>query len=408
MENTLSTFNYKKIIQLHIELTNRCNAACPMCVRFFSNSPLLRPDLELGEISLEQFKSWLLPEFLKQIDLILFCGVHGDPCIANDTLEIVEYIIASSPSTKIRFNTNGGMRNPDWWKKLGNLLKDWDEHWVTFSIDGMEDTNHLYRRNVKWNKLMENALAFNSTGAKSVWEFLVFKHNEHQIDDARSLAKKLKFTEFVPKRALGVDNGSELKPMPALNKDGQLDYIIEAPANVEYRNLQNPSGVAEIEFYPFIKEEYNDLKKDNSKFLLTDHENQYKSVYDEIKIQDLSQHDSCSIKCKSKQSAGVEIFIDNYGNVLPCCYIGTRMNGLYADLGTLQLHHEVKAYGYDKLSLKNHSLQEILDFDHLDNIFVKSWTKDSIANGKMLYCSETCGQVSSIDRIYNKYSNNKL
>jgi hypothetical protein len=272
----------------------------------------------------------------------------------------------------------------------------------------MEDTNHLYRRNVKWNKLMENALAFNSTGAKSVWEFLVFKHNEHQIADARSLAKKMKFTEFVPKRALGVDNGSELKPMPALNKDGQLDYIIEAPVNVEYRNLQNPSGVAEVEFYPFNKEEYNDLKKDNSKSLLTNHENQYKPVYDEIKIQDLSQHDSCSITCKSKQSAGVEIFIDNYGNVLPCCYIGTRMNGLYGDLGTLQLHHEVKAYGYDKLSLKNHTLQEILDLDHLDNIFVKSWTKDSIANGKMLFCAETCGQVSSIDRIYKKDSNNKL
>ena len=84
------------------------------------------------------------------------------------------------------------------------------------------------------------------------------------------------------------------------------------------------------------------------------------------------------------------------------------MNGLYADLGTLQLHYEVKAYGYDKLSLKNHSLQEILDFDHLDNIFVKSWTKDSIANGKMLYCAETCGQASSIDRIYKKDSNNVL
>jgi len=400
MENTSAFYNYNGITQLHIELTNRCNAACPMCVRFYNNSPLLRPDLELGEISEKQFKSWLSPEFLKQIDLIIFCGVHGDPCISADVLEIVEYIITSSPKTKIRFNTNGGMRNPKFWVKLGNLLKHWSEHWVTFSIDGLEDTNHIYRRNVKWDKLMANASAFTSTGANARWEYLMFKHNEHQIEEAEALAKKMNFSKFLPKRALGVDNGVKLQPMVALNKEGQLDYIIEAPTDPENRNLQNPQGITEHRFWPFTKEEYAEMKKDNAKSLLQYHKKQYTSVYDSIKIQDLSKFDSCSINCKSRVNSGIEIFIDNYGNVMPCCYVGTRMNGLYGDLTTLQLHHEVKKYGYDKLSLKNHTLKEILDSNHLDNIFVDSWSKKSIADGKMYYCAETCGQVSSIDRIY--------
>ena len=62
MRKSLTMFNYKDISQMHLEITNRCNAACPMCMRFYQNSPLLRPDLELGEISGEQFKEWFSPK----------------------------------------------------------------------------------------------------------------------------------------------------------------------------------------------------------------------------------------------------------------------------------------------------------------------------------------------------------
>lgn len=395
-------------MQLHIELTNRCNAACPMCVRFHNNSPLLRPDIELSEITLEQFKSWFSPEFLKQINLILFCGVQGDPCIASDTLEIAEYIISSSPTTKIRFNTNGGMRNPEWWEKFGNLLKHNSECWVTFSIDGLEDTNHLYRRNVKWDKLMANVTAFTSTGAKALWDFLIFKHNEHQINQAKKLAKSLNFYEFVPKKALGVDNGITLQPMPALNKDGQLDYVIEAPVDPNHRNLKVPSGSVDPHVYPFTKESYNKQRETKASELLIYHKDRSDKIYNVIATKDYSDFDSCSISCKSLTSYGVEVFIDNYGNVLPCCYIGTRMNGLYSEDATLQLHHEVKKYGYDKLSLKNYSLREILDNNHLNNIFTNTWKIDSVKNGKMIYCSETCGQNSSLDRIFTHEARAKL
>ena len=65
-------WDYKSLDQLHIELTNACNAACPMCVRFHKASPLIRPDLTIGQITLEKFKQWIPPEVLKQIMIILF------------------------------------------------------------------------------------------------------------------------------------------------------------------------------------------------------------------------------------------------------------------------------------------------------------------------------------------------
>ena len=213
-------FNFDQLDQLHIELSNACNAACPMCTRFHVNSPLTRPDLEIDQITIEKFKQYFPPEVVNKCEVILFCGVHGDPGMAKDLYEICEYIDQVSPTTVIRMNTNGGMRKPEFWAKMGTLFsKKLRDHWswqITFSIDGLADTNHLYRRNVDWDKLVANAKAFIDAGGRAEWDYLIFKHNEHQIDEAKQLSKNMGFHEFVPKKALGVDNGTSLVSMSAL------------------------------------------------------------------------------------------------------------------------------------------------------------------------------------------------
>jgi uncharacterized radical SAM superfamily Fe-S cluster-containing enzyme len=144
-------FNKEELCQLHIELSNACNAACPMCTRFHINSPLIRPDLEIDQITIEKFKKYFPPEIIKKCEMILFCGVHGDPGMAKDLYEICEYIAEVSPVTTVRMNTNGGMRKPEFWAKMGELFgRKLRDHWswsCTFSIDGLEDTHHIYRQN---------------------------------------------------------------------------------------------------------------------------------------------------------------------------------------------------------------------------------------------------------------------
>lgn len=399
-------WNKLELSQMHIELTNACNAACPMCVRFHNNSPLTRPDLEIGQITIDKFKQYFPPEIIQKCNLILFCGVHGDPCVAKDTLEICEYIMQSSDRTAVRMNTNGGMRRSDWWSKLGSLFSKKQKrfghsYWqVIFSIDGLEDTNHLYRRNVDWKILMENVKAFIDAGGSACWDYLIFKHNEHQIDQAQQLSKELGFVEFAPKKALGVDTGTHLKPMPVLNKEGDLDYFIEAPSDPKNRNLENPVGVEPIRFYPFKPEEYRKLKSE--KEIGRNFQEQVERVYeDRIFKEDNSKYDNCSISCKSKVwSGGKEIFVDNFGRVMPCCYIGTHLNGVYTDTRTLQLHKHMNDYGWDHFSLEKYSLEEILDKGHLDRVFADSWNKNSVKEGRLSYCADTCGTFSSIDRIF--------
>lgn len=399
-----SFFNYEELRQLHIELTNHCNAACPMCTRFHMNSPLVRPDLNLDQITLEKFKKYFPPEVVKKLEIVLFCGVHGDPGMAKDLFEICEYLANTNPEIAVRMNTNGGMRTPEFWSKLGTLFsKQRKDHWkwiVTWSIDGLKDTNHLYRRNVDWDKLMSNAQAFIDAGGIADWDYLIFRHNEHQIDEAKALSKKMGFTNFYPKKALGVDDGQRLRRMSAMTREGKLDYWIDPPVDPKNRNLENPvDDVVVDRFWEFKIEDY----KKNRELRLTNNNypERIKTAYELLKQEDTSVLDAAVIDCKATtMSGGKEIFVDNFGRVMPCCYIGTHLNGCHSDSHSLQLHYEMNKYGWEPFDLNKYTLKEVLDGEHLDRVFVDSWNKPSCSQGKMAYCANICGTYSRVDKIY--------
>lgn len=398
-------FNLHELNQLHVELTNACNAACPMCTRFHINSPLIRPDLEIDQITIEKFKKYFPPHIIKKCEVILFCGVHGDPGMAKDLYEICEYIAECSPGkTSIRMNTNGGMRKPDFWSKLGSLFaKQRRDHWrwqITFSIDGLKDTNHLYRRNVDWDRVMSNAQAFIDAGGFAEWDFLIFGHNEHQIDEAKELSKKMGFVNFVPKKALGVDNGTNLQRMSAINREGQLDYWIDPPVNPKNRNLENPVTEQIIEqYWTFDLDGYKKLRETRSTH--NNYQERVSRAYDVLRSEDNKNLDQAEIKCKARTMAeGIEIFVDNFGRVMPCCYIGTHLNGVHTDSQSLQLHYEMNQYGWEHFDLNKHTLEHVLESHHLDRVFTDTWTKPSCAEGKMAYCANICGTYSRVDRIY--------
>lgn len=398
-------FNLDQLNQLHVELTNACNAACPMCTRFHINSPLIRPDLELDQITIEKFKKYFPPHIIKKCEVVLFCGVHGDPGMAKDLYEICEYISECSPGvTSIRMNTNGGMRKPEFWSKLGALFaKQRRDHWrwqVTFSVDGLEDTNHLYRRNVEWSKVMANAQAFIDAGGFAEWDFLIFGHNEHQVDEAKALSKKMGFVNFVPKKALGVDNGQNLQRMSAMTREGTLDYWIDPPKDPANRNLANPVSEQVIEqYWKFDADHYKTLRETRS--TLNNYPDRVSKAYEILNSENNENLDSAKISCKARtMSGGVEIFVDNFGRVMPCCYIGTHLNGVHTDSQSLQLHYEMNKYGWEHFDLNKHSLEEVLQAHHLDRVFTDTWNKPSCKEGKMAYCANICGTYSRVDRIY--------
>jgi len=120
-------------------------------------------------------------------------------------------------------------------------------------------------------------------------------------------------------------------------------------------------------------------------------------VYDNI---DDTKWDNVEINCKSHKTFGTEIFIDNFGRVMPCCYVGTHLNGTYTSTESMQLHKALNDYGWEKFDLNLKPLTEILSEGHLNRVFADTWNLESVKCGKMAFCADTCGKNSSLDRIF--------
>lgn len=183
-------YRYQDIKDIHLEITSKCQAKCPMCPRRISGGPL-NPFIKLDEITLGVFKQWFELDFIKQLDSLFMCGNLGDPIISKDTLEIYQYLREANPNIRLAMHTNGSARDPEWWQRLAQLKVK-----VTFGIDGLADTHHLYRISTDFNKIIENARAFITAGGVAKWHMLVFAHNEHQIEEARTMSKQMGFADF--------------------------------------------------------------------------------------------------------------------------------------------------------------------------------------------------------------------
>lgn len=177
---------------LHLESTDACNAACPQCARetdknFNKNN--------VHQLTIEQIKQLIDENLIHKLDKMFMCGTYGDPAAGKNTLEIYRYFRDINPTITLGMNTNGGLRDTDWWVQLAGILNQ-PKDYVVFSIDGLSDTNHIYRVNVNWKKVIENAKAFINAGGSAHWDMLVFDHNQHQVVDAEKLAGTLGFKWF--------------------------------------------------------------------------------------------------------------------------------------------------------------------------------------------------------------------
>jgi len=181
------------IRDVHLEITSKCQARCPMCPRRI-NGGLLNPLMSLNEIDLDTFKKWFTIDFIKQLDSLFMCGNLGDPIIAQDCAEIYSYLREINPTIRLSMHTNGSARSRRFWEQLAELKVK-----VTFGIDGLEGTHNLYRVDTQFDKIIENASTFVRHGGEAEWHMLVFQHNEHQVDECRTLSNTLGFSKFTVK-----------------------------------------------------------------------------------------------------------------------------------------------------------------------------------------------------------------
>jgi MoaA/NifB/PqqE/SkfB family radical SAM enzyme len=221
------------IRDIHLEITSKCQASCPMCARNMQGGPI-SPFLELNEITYRDFQRWFTPEFVKQLKKLYMCGNYGDPIVARDTLEIFAYLRFHNPTINLSMNTNGSAKDKVFWSRLADL-----DVAVRFGIDGLADSHSRYRINTDWHKIILNAKTFINNGGYAIWDMLVFDHNKHQVNECKELSIELGFQEFHYK------NTSRFKEesLVVINKDGlQVDELFPTEKSLQHKSKINTNS----------------------------------------------------------------------------------------------------------------------------------------------------------------------
>jgi sulfatase maturation enzyme AslB (radical SAM superfamily) len=182
--------NPSDIKWLQVENTTKCNAWCPGCARN-NNGYKLNDKLVIEDLNLDRFKEVL--EMFPNLHTIQFCGTYGDVAASTTVWQHIE--MAKLYAKKLQIHTHGGIRNEKWWQKLAYLLQD-IEHDVWFAIDGLKGVHEIYRQGTDFDKTIANAQSFINAGGIATWQFIPWKHNEHQLKECLRLSQKLKFKNF--------------------------------------------------------------------------------------------------------------------------------------------------------------------------------------------------------------------
>lgn len=323
--------------ELQIELTTRCNARCPMCMRNYRGTDY-NSGYPVTELTLSQLQHILPPKFLKQIKRIVFNGNLGDFSAARDGAEIVKYLVDNCVP-EIEINTNGSARKPEWWARLALPGVK-----IGFALDGMADTHSLYRLDTNWHTIIENAQAFIAAGGRAAWRFVPFDHNRHQQVACRALAKELGFCEFV-------DIGTGRDKGPVYNRDETFSHWIGTPNPTEQQHPPPLTAMLESHVTWF------DLKT----------------------IKHHTDNNKLNIGCHHIRQR--ELYIAADGTVYPCCYLGFYPTTMHHP-GNEQLVNIVKENNALEYSLE-HCIQWFAQIE-------ESWKKSSVADGRIYACVDTC------------------
>jgi MoaA/NifB/PqqE/SkfB family radical SAM enzyme len=334
-------YSIEEIEHVHLEISSRCNAACPLCPRNFNGYPYNDGYVE-HDMTLAQAQQIFQPEFLKQIKVVHINGNFGDAVMNQDTVAIVEYFKLHNTDLRISISTNGGARDRDFWQALALAKAE-----VLFCIDGIDEIHSLYRQNTVYSTVIKNASIFIAAGGKAVWKMIDFDHNRHQQHQARQLSRHMGFRRFDL-----VDHGRNQGPV--FDKNKNLVHVMGNPPETNFEVLWKTRTQDTV-------------------------------ILEDITTSRVPVEISCQVK-KEKS-----LYITSIGEVYPCCFLGfspkTYGHGNY--------HAAVNAQLIPLIGNNNALERPLADCISWFNKIVESWEIPTFEQGRLVVCNHVCGTKSN-------------
>ena len=329
--------DYNEIQQLHLEVSTRCNAACPECPRNLHGVDGIVTNYPLCDISLQQVQKIFSVDFVKQLQVLLINGNYGDFITCRDGVKIVEYFREHNSDLEIKISTNASGQ-PRIWERLAELGAQ-----VLFRIDGLKDTHVLYRQYTDFELIISNAQKFIAAGGHAEWHMIDFDFNQHQRDEALLMSISLGFKNFELINA-GRNNTA------VFTRDGKYSHTIGDQAHP-------------MDLYHYYQTYKDQLKRVN------------KSIY--------INREPKPINCYAK--ANKEIYVAANGEVSPCCWTGFYPRNNKHKLGNDHLTHHLRHNNNNALEVGLSN--SLIWFNELE----ESFNIPRVADGRPFICNETCG-----------------
>ncbi|MDD4910163.1 MAG: radical SAM protein [Candidatus Omnitrophica bacterium] len=172
---------------LNIEPGNVCNLKCPLCPTGSGDKSMKK-----GFMGLAAFKK-ILDELAPHLEVLNFYS-WGEPLLNKDFVKMVEYARLRNKRMRIITSTNLNI-NDD--RLLADLVRSGIDE-VIISCDGATPQAYgKYRVDGDFDLVMRNMKFIADENRKSggrvdlVWNFIVFKHNEHEVQKARKMAEEI-------------------------------------------------------------------------------------------------------------------------------------------------------------------------------------------------------------------------
>lgn len=183
-------------LSMEIEPTTSCNLRCPQCPsglrEFTRNTGML--DLPLYKKTIDEIHEDL-------VWLILY--FQGEPFLNKQFLEFVKYAAAKNIYTATSSNAHY------FTDEMAKATVESGLDRLIISIDGStQETYGKYRIGGNVEKVIDGTKKLlywkkklNKTTPHIIWQFIVFKHNEHQLPEIKRLAKEIGVDELGIKTA---------------------------------------------------------------------------------------------------------------------------------------------------------------------------------------------------------------
>ena len=198
---------------LTTEPTNRCNLNCLECPTGNKTSPR-----EQGIIQTDLYKKIL--DEAKEFAIYQMIYFQGEPFLHPNVFELIK--IANQNKIYTCTSTNGHFLTSENCQKIiqSGLKK------LIISVDGTDQTSYeKYRVGGNLAKVIDGIETLvlekrnkNSSYPKVHLQFLVFQHNEHQIQQIKNLAEKLAVDKLILKSAQIEDFKQNSHLIPSIDK----------------------------------------------------------------------------------------------------------------------------------------------------------------------------------------------